>query len=105
MLVDIALSDRPAEIAITAGDGRSTVAAAKERKPLQSCADREHRISVVLFALPDGRKLYTGNAAEYHCSGTMAQSLPFLVDGALSGMNGTVSGSSQQSVRERAGVE
>jgi hypothetical protein len=97
LLVHIALANRPASIAMTTGEesGLDVIADKKERKPLQSCEDVEHRLTINMFTVPAGEALYSGTAAEYHCKGTVEQSLPYLVDAALSdlGSPGTISNS------------
>ena len=107
ILVHVALADRPADIAIDAGDDKTVrpLVAAKEQKSFQSCKDREHRLTVSLFDQSRGQKLYSGSASEYHCNGTIAQSLPFLVDAALSGLDGETSDVPLSTVRTRQGLE
>lgn len=107
ILVHVALSDRPAEIAINAGDqdAEKLIAAGKKQKRFQSCSDREHRLTISLFDQMRGAKLYSGSAAEYHCKGTIAQSLPFLVDSALSGLANDAGDAPRSIVRTRQGIE
>lgn len=107
ILVHVALSDRPADIAVNAGDknAEQSIAAAKHQKRFQSCKDQEHRLSISLFDQARGTKLYSGNAAEYHCNGTIAQSLPFLVDSALSGLDRVPTEAPQSTIRTRQGIE
>ena len=107
ILVHVALSDRPAAIAIDAGgknDARR-IAEAKRHKQFQSCRDREHRLAVSLFDQAKGKQLYSGSAAEYHCKGTIAQSLPFLVATALSDLDRDPTDFPQDFVQFRKGVE
>ena len=107
ILVHVALSDRPADIAINAGDqeAEKLIAAAKKHKRFQSCSDREHRLTISLFDQVRGAKLYSGSAAEYHCNGTIAQSLPFLVDSALSGLDNDAGDAPHSTIRTRQGIE
>lgn len=107
LLMHVALSERPADIAVDAGleDAQHAIAVAKQQKRFQSCKDREHRLTVSLFDQTRGAKLYSGNAAEYHCNGTIAQSLPFLVDSALSGLDSDPSEAPRKAVQTRQGVE
>ena len=107
ILVHVALSDRPADIAVVAGDenAQQSIAAAKQKKRFQSCKDQEHRLTISLFDQGRGAKLYSGNAAEYHCNGTIAQSLPFLVGAALSGLDDGPTDATQSTVRTRQGIE
>lgn len=106
ILVHIALGGRPASIAMTAGekDDVSTIAEQKERKPLQSCEDVEHRLTINMVNATDGSILYSGTAAEYHCKGTMEQSLPHLIDAALSDL-GNSGEANINKTRTRSGIE
>ncbi|GAA0465960.1 hypothetical protein GCM10009096_03270 [Parasphingorhabdus litoris] len=105
--VHIALANRPASIAMTVGEDNDieTIAAQKERKPLQSCDDFEHRLTITMVNSADGSILYSGTAAEYHCKGTLEQSLPYLIDGALSGLGDTPSQIPNEKTRTRTGLE
>ncbi|WP_339823234.1 hypothetical protein [uncultured Parasphingorhabdus sp.] len=107
ILVNVALADRPADIAIDAGDKDTvqSIASAKDQKRFQSCKDQEHRLTIVLFDQTRGTKLYTGNAAEYHCNGTIKQSLPFLVKSALSGLDSNPTDTARSAIRTRQGIE
>ena len=107
ILVHVALSDRLADIAVDAGDknAEQSIAAAKRQKQFQSCKDREHRLTISLFDQMRGTKFYDGSAAEYHCNGTVAQSLPFLVDSALSGLGREPTAIPQRAIRTRKGLE
>ncbi|WP_417622918.1 hypothetical protein [Parasphingorhabdus sp.] len=107
IVVHVALAERPADIAITAKDkeAEQSIAAAKRKKRFQSCRDQEHRLTVSLFDQASGTKLYTGSASEYHCKGTIAQSLPFLIDSALSGFGGEATEAPQDAIRTREGIE
>lgn len=103
ILVHFALSDRPADIAVD--DAEQSIAAAKRQKRFQSCKDREHRLTISLFDQLRGTKLYSGSAAEYHCNGTIAQSLPFLIDSALSGLDRDPTDSPRNAIHTRQGIE
>lgn len=107
ILVHVALSDRPAAIAIDAGGKNEArrIVEAKRQKQFQSCKDREHRLTVSLFDQAEGKLLYSGSGAEYHCKGTIAQSLPFLIDTALAGLDRKPAQLPQNIVRTRQGVE
>lgn len=107
IFVHVALSDRPADIAVDAGNKaeEQSIASAKKQKSFQSCKDQEHRLTISLFDQVRGAKLYSGSAAEYHCNGTIAQSLPFLVDSALSGLDGDASDAPRSTTRTRQGIE
>ena len=81
------------------------IAAAKSQKRFQSCKDHEYRLTVNLFDQALGKKLYSGSAAEYHCNATIAQSLPFLIDSALSGLDQEPTDSPRSTIRTRQGIE
>ncbi|NRD90703.1 hypothetical protein C8024_16495 [Sphingopyxis sp. BSNA05] len=51
ILLHVALSNRPADIAVDAGaeNAEQSISAAKKQKTFQSCKDREHRLTVSLF--------------------------------------------------------
>ncbi len=106
ILVHIALAARPASIAMTTGEEGDvrTIAGQKERKPLQSCEDIEHRLTINMVSASDGSTFYSGTAAEYHCKGSMEQSLPHLINGALLdlGQSGPID---NMTSRTRAGIE
>lgn len=106
ILVHIALAGRPASIAVTAGENSevSTIAEQKKRKPLQSCEDVEHRLTVYMVNASDGSTIYSGTAAEYHCKGSIEQSLPHLIDAALSDL-GNSDQTAKTTTRTRNGIE
>ena len=87
----ISLSERPASVGITAqstsGNQRKVISAPKKNKPLQSCDDVEQRLSIAIVRLSDGARVFRGNASEYHCKARLNETLPFLVDAALSGID------------------
>ena len=107
ILVHVALSIRPADIAVEGGDKNTLrpIAAAKPHKRFQSCKDQEHRLTITLFDQERGSKLYGGSAAEYHCKGTIAQSAPFLISSALSGLDRDPTDVAQSAVQIRQGIE
>lgn len=107
ILVHVALSERPADIAVNAGEKEAarSLSAAKSQKRFQSCKDHEQRLTISLFDQVRGTMLYSGNASEYHCNGTIAQSLPFLVESALSGLDLGPTSSPRIATRTRQGVE
>lgn len=107
ILVHVALSDRPADIAIDAGekDAELSISTSKKQKRFQSCKDHEHRLTISLFDQARGTKLYSGSAAEYHCNGTIAQSLPFLAKAALAGLDREPTESPRTTTSIRQGIE
>lgn len=107
MLVDIALAERPASISISVGEESDTaiVAAQKESKFLQSCDDKEHRLTVSIVERATGQAVYSGTASEYHCKGLIGDSLPHLVRGAMSDFGDAPNSDAKEFIRTRAGVE
>lgn len=87
----ISLSERPASIGIIAksvgGNQSKVISAPKKNKPLQSCDDVEQRLSIAIVRLSDGARVFRGNASEYHCKAQLNETLPYLVDAALSGID------------------
>jgi len=81
--LEVSASERPAAIAIGTASGPASLSAAKHKKPLQSCEDREYRLGIVLTRISDGALVYQSSAAEYHCNLPMAKALPALVTAAL----------------------
>lgn len=83
--LQVAFAERDATIAVRTKSGETVhdVAAVKPRKPLQSCADRELRLTVTLTRIADGVELYRGSAAEYHCKARPDEIIPALVEASL----------------------
>ena len=106
ILVHIALASRPASIAMTTGkkNNLSVITEKKKRKPLQSCDDAEHRLTINMVNTLDGSAYYSGTAAEYHCKGSVEQSLPHLVAGALSDL-GHPGHTANVKTHTRSGIE
>jgi PBP1b-binding outer membrane lipoprotein LpoB len=103
--LSISLSERPATIGITAKSTDNTqskvISAPKKNKPLQSCDDVEQRLNIALVRLSDGARVFRGNAAEYHCKAGLEETLPYLVNAALSGLDNP----GTNKVQEREGRE
>lgn len=106
-MVHIALAERPASIAMTVGEKADVdiISLPKKRKPLQSCKDIEHRLTLKMIDTASGSVIYSGTAAEYHCKGSLEQSLPYLIDGALSDLGNGPNPMPNQQVRTRTGIE
>lgn len=81
----VAFAERDAAIAVRtkSGDAVRDIAAAKRKKPLQNCADREMRLTITLTRIADGAELYRGSAAEYHCKAQASDVVPVLISAAL----------------------
>lgn len=107
LLLSFSIAERPASIAIKLGEGNKFImaAAAKENKPFQSCQDREHRLIVTLTQRDSGEQHYRGTAAEYHCKADIKQSLPFLVEAALSELGNGSGIEASQKILTRRGLE
>ena len=107
ILVELSLSSRPADVAISVGekDKEHQLAGKKEKKFLQRCRDVEHRLSIGLLDQATGQLVYRGHAAEYHCKGTLSQSLPHLVEAALSDFGSPPTNVASKSVKKRTGIE
>ncbi|MDZ7587992.1 MAG: hypothetical protein U5J78_02080 [Parasphingorhabdus sp.] len=84
-ILTVAVSDRPADIALTqqSANRSVTVSAAKQHKPLQRCTDREYRLQVRIERLSDGTQIYGGSASEYHCKTTLDEVLSVLAGAAV----------------------
>lgn len=80
--LQVTVDARNATLALGDGQGSSAISAAKKRKPLQSCVDKEYRVGVTLTRVADGAEIYRGRAAEYHCKMSLADALPVLVGAA-----------------------
>lgn len=81
--LEITLDARAAGLALGGKDGPGSLSKAKQKKPLQSCEDREYRLGVTLTRADDGAEIYRGRAAEYHCKLPVREALPALVTAAM----------------------
>lgn len=98
--VALSVSDRPADMTYRTGDNALTTV--KPKKPFQNCQDRDFRVAVVITRIADASDTYRGSAAEYHCKAKMLAVMPSLLDAALSGLSGDVSGAR---IVKRKGLE
>jgi hypothetical protein len=82
---DIAFAERDASIAVLSksGDKVQVIAPAKQKKPLQNCADREMRLTLTLTRIADGAEVYRGSASEYHCKAQAVDVVPEMVKAAM----------------------
>jgi hypothetical protein len=87
--LDVTVSERPANLLITAGSeqGKTVIASPKPKKPLQSCVDVEFSLVVRLTNVADGTEHYRGRASEFHCKAGLTEVLPSLVDAALADLS------------------
>lgn len=76
--LQVALSNRPADLSLKSGSETLSPAKGKKR-----CAKREYRLGVTLTRISDGTEIYRAHAAEFHCKLTLAEALPALVKSAL----------------------
>jgi len=81
----VALAERPAAMAVIAGDGRN-LSPAKRQRLLQDCADRTQRMLLVLET--PGTAPVRAWAEEAHCHGTLAQSVAPLATQAVAALAG-----------------
>lgn len=79
------VAERPAGIGVTKGQGEA-LSPAKQRRPLQSCADRMLRVSVSITDRASGDMRYAGSAEEAHCHATLDEALPRLARLAVADM-------------------
>jgi hypothetical protein len=79
--LEVTISSRLASLGLKQAE--STVSQAKSIKLLQNCIDREYRLGITLTRIADGKQLYRGTAAQYHCHATLADTVPKLVDAAI----------------------
>lgn len=107
LLLQIALAERPADMSMMLGENESqrAIATAKLQKPLQSCNDREHRLTLTILDVASGAIAYRGTAAEYHCKGVIADSLPHLVEAALADLGAEPSDAPRTNSVVRSGIE
>jgi hypothetical protein len=92
ILLQVTLDSRDASVALGTSAGQANLSAAKRRKPLQSCADKEFRLGLTMTRIGDGTEIYRSRVAEYHCKMPLADALPFMVKTALADL-GTPRGS------------
>lgn len=85
-VVSLGLADRPADVGYSAGG--EALATPKKKRALQSCSDREYRVTIAIMQVADGMESYRGSASEYHCKANLADVMPHLMDSALSGFAG-----------------
>jgi hypothetical protein len=78
-LIDFALAARPAAFGVHAGGSTAPLSAAKRKKPLQSCKDHTHRLTLTIADRKTGNTLYRGSAEEHHCKATLAESRAALI--------------------------
>ncbi len=81
--LEITIDARPAALSLGSNDGPGSLSPAKKKMMLQSCEDREYRLGITLTNVGDGREIYRGRSAEYHCKVPVAEALPTLVNAAL----------------------
>lgn len=99
-LLSVAVAERPADLglAIKTGAVAQPLATPKPERLMQSCKDREYRVTVALVDAATGAVTYRGSAAEFHCREQLANVLPLLVDHAVHDMHSP--GQARSSVRQ-----
>jgi len=100
VVVDVAVSTRPADTAIGPAPG-GLASAAKRPRLLQSCHDQVQRLVVTIIDRSSGRLFYRGSAEEYHCKAELSRTLPLLAARALADV-GSPGGSRTE---RRAGID
>ena len=87
-LLSVAVAERPAQLglAVKTGAEPQSLAVPKPVRLMQSCKDREYRVTVALVDGASGAMAYRGSAAEYHCREQLANVLPLMVDMAVQDM-------------------
>ncbi len=78
-ILDFALSARSADISVSASSDKAATTGPKKNF-LQSCKPQVHSLTLVALNRDSGDVAYRGAAEELHCRGTLAESLPHLVD-------------------------
>ena len=106
LLLEFAIADRPASISIRLGEETNAPDAipAKKSRPFQSCKDREHRLIVTLTNKQSGKQHYRGIASEYHCKGSLRESIPHLVRATMADL-GKADGELRNKLLTRRGLE
>lgn len=97
--MEIAVAERRAPVGVDHSAG-AALSQAKQQRLLQSCTDRTHRLTVALYD-PSRPGVTRAWAEEYHCKGTLAQSLPALADRLVATLeNPAMAGLSQRKARD-----
>ncbi len=79
-ILDFSLADRPAAMGASIGQSGPSLSAVKTKKPLQSCKDRTHRLTILIADRKSGQTVYQGGAEEHHCKGSLADSRAAMVN-------------------------
>ncbi len=79
--LEVTVSSRLASLGLKQSGG--ALSQAKPMKPLQNCVDQEYRLGITLTRIADGKQLYRGTAAQYHCHMPLSEAVPKLVDAAI----------------------
>jgi hypothetical protein len=82
ILLQITVDSRDAALALGT-IGPQNLSAAKGRKPLQNCADKEFRLGLTMTRIADGAEIYRSRVAEYHCKMPLSDAMPSMVDAAV----------------------
>jgi hypothetical protein len=82
-ILDFSFADRPATIGVSVGQA-DTLSGAKAKKPLQSCKERTHRLTLLIVERKTGQPVYRSGAEEHHCKGTLAESRNALINAVVS---------------------
>lgn len=86
-LLSVTLAERPAGIALKAGDDfgkvSATLAPSADRSNNRGCAKSDHRLGLALTDRATGAVVFTSAASEFHCKAQLTDSLPHLVSAAI----------------------
>jgi hypothetical protein len=85
-LLDFSLSDRVATMGVRGEAPGSWLSNTKAKRPFQPCANRVHRVTLVVVEQASGNIVYRGQAEEYHCKATLQDSVSALVDAVVVNM-------------------
>jgi hypothetical protein len=85
-MLDVSLSDRAATMGVRGEAAGSWMSGSKAKRPLQSCANRVHRLTLAVVKQATGVVVYRGQAEEHHCKGTLQESMLALVDAVVADM-------------------
>jgi hypothetical protein len=82
LYLEVGVSARSASIALIAPG--KTISSGNGKKQSRKCQQLEHRLSLALTRIADGVEIYRASAEESHCKIPLSETLPLLVDKALS---------------------
>jgi hypothetical protein len=101
--VEITLSSRPANLALTVESEKGTevIAPSNGKKAGKSCVNNDYRVAIGISRIADGALIYQGAAAETHCTETLLAITPILVKAAMADFGAPKGGYSVQRKKPR----